>query len=120
MVIALRRWSLAFLFHFRSRVLGREVRQHHVRNPWHSVSIRSVRFAACPLARACAGRRFLSSDAPPLPLPGCNAARCECHYLHHEDRREGPRRVADQGITAPYHRGRERRRRSGGRRSDDH
>jgi hypothetical protein len=37
--------------------------------------------------------RFLSGEAPPLPLPGCTAPRCLCRYAHYEDRRARDRRV---------------------------
>jgi hypothetical protein len=38
-------------------------------------------------------KRFLSGEAPPLPLPNCTAPRCLCCYAHYEDRREGDRRI---------------------------
>ncbi|MFT3907354.1 MAG: hypothetical protein QM718_13725 [Steroidobacteraceae bacterium] len=118
MVRALRRWSMAALFHFRSQVLGREVVKHHIRSPYHAVSVRSGRFGACDLARQCAQRRFLSSEAPPLPLPGCNQARCDCRYVHHEDRRAGPRRATEQGMGRRFFPGRDRRSRQGRRLED--
>jgi hypothetical protein len=40
-------------------------------------------------ANEIAGRRFLASEAPNLPLPGCNATECDCHFIHHNDRRTG-------------------------------
>lgn len=38
-------------------------------------------------------KRFLSGEAPPLPLPNCTAPRCRCCYVHYEDRRERDRRI---------------------------
>ncbi len=55
---------------------------------FHAVSIR---FApdACDAAKAMEGRRFLSSAAPKIPLPECDAAKCKCRFKHHSDRRTG-------------------------------
>jgi hypothetical protein len=41
---------------------------------------------ACPEARALQGQRFLSREAPPLPLKNCGSPHCECHYEHYDDR----------------------------------
>jgi hypothetical protein len=46
----------------------------------------------CHSARALKGRRFLSREAPSLPLKNCMNPKCTCSYVHHEDRRAGPRR----------------------------
>jgi hypothetical protein len=58
------------------------------RNPWHCVAIR-CNGEACRAAKAKArqGERFLSATAPRLPLPGCDAQRCQCSYRHFKDRR---------------------------------
>ncbi len=66
-------------------------------NRWHAVSIAAAA-GACDAARACKGKRFLSREAPRLPLPECNAARCECKYRHYADRRGGPRRGDEKGV----------------------
>jgi hypothetical protein len=55
---------------------------------YHAVSIKPGAYA-CSAANDMAGQRFLASEAPSLPLPDCNAAGCECHFTHHEDRRSG-------------------------------
>jgi len=55
---------------------------------------------ACDAAQACKGKRFLSIDAPRLPLAGCDVRRCECKYRHYDDRRAGPRRQ-DEKSGAP-------------------
>lgn len=66
-------------------------------NPYHAVSIR-YRMNACEAAKQLTDRRFLSNEAPKLPLPGCTAASCHCGYEHHEDRRDGEeRRVPFKG-----------------------
>lgn len=54
--------------------------------PFHAVSIETDA-VPCTAVRQLGDQRFLSSEAPPLPLPGCDRGRCECRYRHHEDRR---------------------------------
>lgn len=58
---------------------------------FHAVSIR-YGASACDAAREMEGRRFLSSAAPKLPLPECDAAECKCRFKHHQDRRSGRER----------------------------
>ena len=55
---------------------------------FHAVSLK-YSSNACDAAKAMTGRRFLSSAAPRLPLPGCDALECRCGFAHHEDRRTG-------------------------------
>jgi hypothetical protein len=46
----------------------------------------------------CRNARYLSRDAPRLPLPTCpHPEKCQCSFRHYEDRRGGPRRNADIG-----------------------
>jgi hypothetical protein len=84
-------------------------------NPWHAVAVIASR-TPCQAATQLAGRRFLSADAPRLPLPQCTwPMRCGCTYRHYEDRRVNLRRGADRGMygrTVPVERrkGGERRR----------
>lgn len=46
-------------------------------------------------------KRFLSGDAPRLPLPSCGAPTCNCRYVHHGDRRDAEegRVDAPQGVA---------------------
>lgn len=54
---------------------------------------------ACDAARALAGKRFLSEDAPRLPLEGCGrGTACRCVYRHFKDRRTEARRETDLGL----------------------
>lgn len=69
-------------------------RRQWISNPWHAVSIVSSQ-PVCRKARGLYRARFLSKDAPPLPLAGCDARICGCHYRHHEDRRRALRRASD-------------------------
>lgn len=57
-------------------------------NEFHAVSIKSVS-SACEAALLLKDKRFLSNDAPQLPLPDCDAARCKCRFVHYQDRRTG-------------------------------
>ena len=65
---------------------------------FHAVSIQPGH-ACCHQARALQGQRFLSREAPTLPLKNCSSGNCTCRYQHHEDRRAGPRRARDMGVA---------------------
>lgn len=67
---------------------GRPVQVHRVVNPFHAVAI-VPGSQCCEAARQLDGTRFLSTEAPPLPLPHCGADACRCRYAHHSDRRVG-------------------------------
>src|SRR5262245_22364794 len=87
------------------------------KDAWHAVSIVTPT-SACEAAAALRNHRFLSKDAPRLPLAGCSSPEgCRCIYRHHADRRGKPRRAKDRG-EAPKSGG-EVDRRKRGRRSDD-
>src|SRR3984885_15746908 len=58
---------------------------------WHSVSIIRGR-QACAAVVELNGRKWLSAEAPHLPVKGCDATHCECRYRHHADRGSGARR----------------------------
>jgi hypothetical protein len=62
-------------------------------NPYHAVEIKPGT-ACCLAVQALAGKRHLSSEKPPkLPVQECTRMEaCLCRYLHHPDRRVGPRR----------------------------
>jgi hypothetical protein len=55
---------------------------------YHGVSIVPGAHA-CRAANEIAGQRYLASEAPSIPLPACNATKCDCHFIHHKDRRSG-------------------------------
>jgi hypothetical protein len=69
-----------------------------ITQPFHAVSIQPG-IHCCHQARALQGQRFLSREAPPLPLKNCNCVSCTCHYEHHDDRRARPRRARDMGVA---------------------
>lgn len=57
----------------------------------HAVSVESG-LTPCAAALALSHRRFLSNEAPSLPLPDCDSDSCGCRYAHHDDRRSGDER----------------------------
>jgi hypothetical protein len=68
---------------------------NRVDNRWHAITIVGPT-NACAAAEACRGKRFLSREAPRLPLAECDAKRCDCRYRHYTDRRGPPRRRDDK------------------------
>lgn len=63
----------------------------HISANFHCVEVRHYR-DACDAVRRIGAKRFLPDEAPEIPVPGCDAAKCACRYVHHEDRRQGDRR----------------------------
>jgi hypothetical protein len=75
--------------------------------PWHAVSI-VPGSQPCAAAAGLARKRFLSRDAPPLPLESCDQ-QCACRYGHHDDRRKGPRRASEIGVSVDGYEGTDKR-----------
>lgn len=72
-----------------------------VRHLFHGVAIETGRYDCCGAARAIGGQRFLSDEAPLLPLEGCDRRdQCSCRYRHYSDRRTALRREVDDGLPA--------------------
>ena len=63
---------------------------------YHAVSVKYPS-SACNAAKTMTGIRILSSTSPRLPLPECNAAECNCAFMHHKDRRSGEDRRSPFG-----------------------
>jgi len=62
------------------------------------------------------------SHGPTLPLKSCDEPHCTCHYEHHDDRRKGPRRANELGVSVDGYLGLEKDKRGGpkrGRRKTD-
>jgi hypothetical protein len=108
------RWSLGELFGLKKQP---PAKPRSLESKFHAVSIIPGE-SACGAAYRFTGQRFLSANAPRLPLPTCDADRCTCHYKHHKDRRSGPRRREEVGMMVAPYSGSERRR-SRGRRAED-
>jgi len=92
-------------------------RQLVITNPWHAVSVVPCA-RACLAARNLSARRYLSAEAPPLPLAVCDLGNCTCSYRHHKDRRGSTRRAADIALSRIDWPGRERRAACGRRLTD--
>jgi hypothetical protein len=91
---------------------------YHITNPYHAVSI-VPGVANCEAARELRLRRFLSREAPPLPLAACTlGGKCRCAYKHYDDRRMKARRAADRIGQPPPFSGPERRGAIGRRQTD--
>lgn len=60
-------------------------------NKYHAVAI-AKQSVTCGMAAQLVGRRYLSKEAPLLPLSGCTAKPCRCRYVHYADRRSEERR----------------------------
>jgi hypothetical protein len=113
----------------RSRSTPASAANSHIQltNPWHAVSIAANK-RCCQASAALKRRRFLSGEAPRLPLEDCGQpAKCICVYKHFNDRRGGFRRAAERDLSArPYARvatstrSQERRRSKGRRATDGH
>ena len=58
---------------------------------------------ACDAVKRISAKRFLPAEAPGIPMPRCDAARCTCRYAHHPDRRQDDRRhpFAQQASQPP-------------------
>lgn len=73
----------------------------------------------CSIARRFSEHRFLTREAPTLPLNGCTMPqRCECRYLKFKDRRGDSRRLDDFAAATRLY-GLKERRGAKGRRSTD-
>jgi len=88
-------------------------------NKYHCVTI-TCRDNPCEAVKRLEGKRFLSVEAPALPLHGCAEDVCRCHYVHYYDRRDDDRRhpYGRYRSTPPTSIGPERRIKTG-RRSND-
>jgi len=92
------------------------------KEPWHAVSVVEGP-RACPAAEGLRNKRFLSDEAPRLPLPDCSSPwRCKCKYRHHADRRAISRRETDRGsFSSPkFEKDRRQWLQAHGRRADDY
>jgi hypothetical protein len=71
-----------------------------VRNLFHGVAVETPRGdRMCRAAASIVGQRYLSEEAPALPLPDCDTPRdCRCVYQHFTDRRTDTRRESDIGL----------------------
>ncbi len=88
-----------FVFRRPSAAEGRAPQQAKAGGRFGAVEIR-IRGRACEPARSLKGQRFLSREAPALPLPACTAAQCTCKFTKWSDRRSESRRLEHGGLSA--------------------
>ena len=103
--------------HAEVRLSGRPVLSHRVVNPYHAVCI-GHDSGCCKMVKAYDDLRILAAEAPKLPVPGCEAPKCRCRYIHCEDRRCGEDR-RESTATQHLYFGPRNRRLSQGRRASD-
>jgi hypothetical protein len=88
-------------------------------SPWHAVSI-VTGSSGCDAARALTATRYLSREAPRLPLAQCSDPEsCSCSYKHYGDRRGRPRRKEEIIGLRRSRPAESERRQVRGRRADD-
>ncbi|MGD8808775.1 MAG: hypothetical protein PVG24_04170 [Gammaproteobacteria bacterium] len=78
-------------------------------NDFACVELQCAR-SSCRAARRLRKVSRLASDAPVLPLPGCDKGICGCRYVKTSDRRQSEgRRLLDLGIRPLIFEGQEQR-----------
>lgn len=89
-------------------------------SPFAAVSIKPGK-SPCDAASRILHKRYLRAEAPPLPLADCDHARCDCLYVHHEDRRddENDRRLPNSLSERLFGQTQKERRTRRGRRKTD-
>ena len=91
----------------------------NTRKNYHCVEVRKG-IRACKAVQDLGNVRFLSDQAPSLPVPGCTAETCTCRFIHHDDRRDDDRRHPyGQLASIPPTIAGERRSRTGRRKSQE-
>ena len=88
---------------------------------FRSVQVIPASDGCCQLVKDIAKQRFLSDDAPLLPLSGCDSLQCRCTYEHFKDRRQESRRISDLGydIAGQFHEDNKRGENTGRRNTDN-
>jgi hypothetical protein len=92
----------------RGRSTARPRGHRSARAPFAGVEI-VTGIDACAAVQRLQGQRFLATECPELPLPGCTRRQCECAFEKFADRREDTRRWADHGLDVTIFSGEERR-----------
>lgn len=74
-----------------SRNIGQSKNAGNI-SPYHCIEV-DMPYDACDEVLKLNGVRFLSAEAPILPLPACRQ-HCTCKFKHYNDRRHDDRRDA--------------------------
>jgi len=100
------------------RLFGKKAEKPNV-TPYHAVAICCGK-TPCQTAQDNQSERYLSAEAPLLPLEQCDRPdHCDCRYQHYEDRRRGPRRRSEHGLPGDADSDRLERRNVKDRRAND-
>lgn len=84
---------------FKRKVQVRRPPGSAVRHLFHGVAIKASDACQCKAVKALEGKRYLSDEAPSLPLAECDSpGACRCVYEHFNDRRTLVRRETDEGL----------------------
>ena len=88
---------------------------------YNGVEVHANPATCCQAVRDIAGQRFLSMNAPRLPLDGCDAETCQCSFQRYDDRRTEARRLSDVGfdMASQLHEDENREAPTTGRRKED-
>jgi hypothetical protein len=80
-----------------------QVPREHIRlsNPYHAIAIHAGP-KRCEAVKPLLGKRYLSKEAPRLPLKDCTEPACSCHYRHHDDRRLDGKPLDHNGVPLPH------------------
>ncbi|MEM7220569.1 MAG: hypothetical protein AAF515_19565 [Pseudomonadota bacterium] len=82
----------------------RAAKKGGVKKLFHGVAVRPRGDVACEAVKAVDSARYLSDEAPLLPLPDCsNPQSCRCIYEHFDERRGSLRRESDIGLPMRDH-----------------
>lgn len=71
--------------------LAAPVARQDTRSRYHCVEVCAGN-PACESVRQLGHVRFLSREAPSLPVSDCSTSSCTCSFIHHDDRRDDDRR----------------------------
>lgn len=106
----------------KSAIPTRAAKPGSTSSPYQSVELVVSPGGCCSASEALSGKRLLASEAPVLPLPGCDQSKCQCRYDRHTDRRTEARRASDVGLHVAadmYRRAGKCARKDNGRRATD-
>lgn len=96
--------SFARIGRIKSRAIGSRALSGSVNKLFHGVAVRARDENCCTSVVELGGQRFLSEEAPLLPLGDCsNPQGCRCVYEHFDERRDNLRRESDVGMPVRTH-----------------
>ena len=104
---------------FIGRLFSRKKVEEEETRDYRAVTVR-IGDEPCQAVLETSGKRYLSAEAPFLPLKDCDRQeQCSCRYQHYKDRRKGPRRGEEIGMPGKKDAEQAERRMVPGRRAED-